>query len=525
MIKKLFLIVILALPILPEFASAGSDVYFITQDGAGMHNGSSTSNAWSVADFNNAANWSSYDNTTKIDPGDTVYFLGDITSRVKPAGSGNSSSGYITLDGYKDGDCNPLSDACPSSAILHGGLWIDSRDYITVQDFTGTGGPTDLSFLAIYSSSSRPSNHIQILRNNIYNTNGNMFGVAGVSDPNRADNITITGNKMVGFGKKIDAAQGFNIYNASNIVIKNNIIGHEGTTVCTSANVIEVHQSQYILFDGNEIYGAPQQAGIFIKEYGAQDIIIRANNIHNNGTEWEGRGIGCGWASTQNIYIYNNSIYDNGAMGLDIADGAHNIFVWSNNISSHKRAGIVLWWVGGRAPGDPHLYNINIYNNFFTNNATSAVGYENISWTGLAITDWGASNISVKNNMFSTNRDRASLKYQIYVNPGLSGSVSLEHNQYFSMDQTSAIVYYLDNLYDLSALQSFGLEDDYPTGFISDQSGTTLSSQFSGSPGSVTIQGQTYVMSYSDSLNSTSASTSSSSPIAPNKPTGLRVIP
>ena len=78
------------------------------KNGKGARSGESLSNAWSVSDFNSSANWSAADNSAKIDPGDTVYFSGTITSELAPKGSGKSGN-YVTLDGLESGNYDALS--------------------------------------------------------------------------------------------------------------------------------------------------------------------------------------------------------------------------------------------------------------------------------------------------------------------------------------------------------------------------------------------------------------------------------
>ena len=55
--------------------------YYVTHPGAGNRKGTSLSNAWSVTDLNDSANWSSTENASKIDPGDVVYFCRQVVAR------------------------------------------------------------------------------------------------------------------------------------------------------------------------------------------------------------------------------------------------------------------------------------------------------------------------------------------------------------------------------------------------------------------------------------------------------------
>ena len=165
--------------LLPALVHAAGNTYYVTQNGNGAKNGQNLGNAWSVSDFNNSANWSATDNSSKIDPGDTIYFSGTITSQLLPKGNG-SAGNQIILDGYQAGNCDPLHSVCSSSALLSGnsaGIWIRGGvDYITVQDFRMTGGRNDMGLFVINDpGSSGTSGHITVQRNYLYDANINLF--------------------------------------------------------------------------------------------------------------------------------------------------------------------------------------------------------------------------------------------------------------------------------------------------------------------------------------------------------------
>jgi len=499
--KILFIIILFA-------ANAFATDYYVTQSGAGDTDGTSLDNAWSVANFNSTGNWDSSENADKIDPGDTVYFSGSITSQVLPAGSGTSGN-YITIDGYEAGDCDPLNAECTSSAVLSDGLRVNlGYDYLKIQDLRMT-----VDKMEIWTNSgSDISEYIEIRRNYLYAMAGSMFSTAAGSAPTGPAHLIVDGNKFLNFGASIDAAQGFNLVQVSDVVVSNNVFGHSASDVTTSANWIEVHVCTLILFEYNEIYGAPEQAGIAIKENGSQDIIVRYNKIYDGSTSAGGRAIGINWPLTERIYVYGNYMYECGKYAMDIFDGAHDIFIWSNIMESSTRVGVITWWVSGRAPADPHVDDLYLYNNVVYNNASEASGSADISWNGFSFTDSGATDIIVKNNIFHSNRANASTYHQMYVPSGLSGDVTLEHNHYYFPSQTPT-VYYLDSYDDIDTLQAGGLEDDAPTGTVSDplfsdvdnddfylssgspgiDSGATLSdSVLPDYAGRITINGETY---------------------------------
>lgn len=115
--KKIFLISLLILLFIASPAISTTQSYFVTQNGNGSDPDCSgggapnCSGAWDVSDFNSSSNWSSSDSSSKIDPGDYVYFSGTIEDHIRPPeGFSASSSNKITLDGWYGGTCNPVAN-------------------------------------------------------------------------------------------------------------------------------------------------------------------------------------------------------------------------------------------------------------------------------------------------------------------------------------------------------------------------------------------------------------------------------
>ena len=78
-------ILIFGFSLLPvQVHAAAKNAYYVTQNGNGDRSGENLDNAFSVSDFNSSTNWSRTDHSSRIDPGDTVYFSGTITDRVNP---------------------------------------------------------------------------------------------------------------------------------------------------------------------------------------------------------------------------------------------------------------------------------------------------------------------------------------------------------------------------------------------------------------------------------------------------------
>jgi hypothetical protein len=129
-------------------AQAAAEKHYVTQNGAGAKNGTSLANSWSVADFNTAANWNSAANTddNKIGPGDSVYFSGTITTKPMVPGSGTVNN-HIIIDGYENGDCQPLVAECTNAVnFMDGFALAGNAKYITVQDSRSTDQTGDINY-------------------------------------------------------------------------------------------------------------------------------------------------------------------------------------------------------------------------------------------------------------------------------------------------------------------------------------------------------------------------------------------
>lgn len=128
-------------------AFGASETYFCSQTGAGANSGgngtwatapTSWATAMSIAQFNYYTNWNSSDSPTDIDPGDTVYLGGAITSTVWPKGDGASGS-VITIRG--DDATTPLTSITVDTDVYSGGwvpcIQLSDRSYITFYNSPG----------------------------------------------------------------------------------------------------------------------------------------------------------------------------------------------------------------------------------------------------------------------------------------------------------------------------------------------------------------------------------------------------
>ena len=303
----------------PMQVYAAANTYYVTQNGSGARDGKSLAGAWSVSNFNNPANWSASDNADKIDPGDTVYFSGTITTAIIVQGSGTSGN-YITLDGYQAGDCDPInsgecgavitSNCNPTQGTCSGGYYgetaesehairLIAKDYIIIQDFTVKNRGYGI-YVSGDGNSSATSDWDVIRRNYITNIKDQGIWVG-----RRAQSYSSTTNCTIGGGP----GQGNYLYKAgwsndynqrdpwdveargTNIVLSYNKFGNDGEFQWPG-NIIETGNTSNILVEYNEIYGAGFECGLSLKEDGVVGAIIRYNKLHDNSHSGQGFGIG-----------------------------------------------------------------------------------------------------------------------------------------------------------------------------------------------------------------------------------------
>ena len=527
--------------LLPALTYAAAHKYYVTQKGAGHRTGKSLADAWSVSDFNNSSNWSTTDHTNKINPGDTIYFSGTITSRIKPPeGYGGSSENWVTLDGWEGGTCDPVANGgCASAAVIDR----ESRDtgvsgycfyivdvsYLIVQDFVmqDSGG----GLWAAGPSSGVQSTHITIRRNFIKNMEGKGIHItAHWEDPWLGyDYVTVGGalgdgnyiydTEEQGKTGKTDA-HGLGVANSSDVIVSYNKVEWSWQDNDDSSNGISIHAGDRQLVEYNTVIRPQGQACIVLKEYGGNQKIVRFNKTSECGQQG-GVAVITGQADQKNFYIYGNLIF-NSAGGVFLYRNYDEIHIWSNVIHNIKPEAVT--GQGGYAidisgediytQGDVYVYNNTV--------SRADMAGERPKSSGISIVGGSEQKVRVKNNiLYYNNSDDDDV--QLYVAKGADANlVSLEHNTYFSDD--IAKVYYFGMNRNIENLKSnYKLEDDPQQGDVSDpgfidpdgidniygtvdddyrldgtniDNGENLSKCFN-----VTIQGSVYSICYNDALD------------------------
>jgi hypothetical protein len=143
MMARKLILVLLALILFPAVSVAEN--LYVTQAGAGAHDGSSVGNAWSAAEFNTSGNWGA--GAGKISGGDTVYLSTTITTGLTMQGSGTSGN-VITIDG--------------TDATLSGVFNAANRDYWKLQNATWSSGISTNYIITITLATNAELNNITI---------------------------------------------------------------------------------------------------------------------------------------------------------------------------------------------------------------------------------------------------------------------------------------------------------------------------------------------------------------------------
>jgi hypothetical protein len=441
-LKLIFIINILFLHALTY---AADHKYYVSQDGSGYRNGTSLANAWSVSDFNSSLNWSTIDQANKIDPGDTVYFSGKITSTLYPQGSG-SFGNYITLDGYEEGNCDPINSKCTKSAEIsnsRSAIYFTNQNYIIIQDFRMSEDGLDF----IGKNTSDDSSHIIIRRNEIHDAEGNCINI------DYGDYFTIGG--VLGDGNEI----------------------YDCGLDTSGADISPLH-TQDIVISYNHLYATKSNGdsgdhGIdgIVTHY-VNRMLVEFNSIHSHndryGSDARGEDGMDLKRETADVIIRFNKIYDHqGQANIQIQGGTHNVYVYGNRLMSSIWGGVFIY---GRNKGYASIDNIHIWSNEIFGNAKNAITivtdgdqvgtiyiYNNtMAFNGFAYTDiygrfhtpdkWdcalkliaGSSNI--KNNIFYKNQPDISTYIQ--VNTSSTDRIgTLEHNTYYWPGKTSMVGY------------------------------------------------------------------------------------
>ena len=532
-LKSIYIFVFLLLPAL-TYAAKNTD-YYVTQNGKGARTGVNLANAWSVSDFNASANWSETDSTKRIDPGDTVYFSGTITSQiVPPKRYGGAPGKYITLDGWEGGTCNPVANlGCDNASVVdlpsrtnsssNWSIYSIDNSYLIIQDFN-----LQDSYGGIFASGLRggsDATHVTVRRNYIHNMEGagvqmtSMNGSVGIAyltfggapgdgnyvyDTMEMSKTEYTDFHNVGFGDTDD------------LVVSYNLIDNSFQDQSDASNALAIHYAERFLVEYNTIGHPSGQSCLAKKEQGGDDGIIRFNKFYGCGQQ--GVGPVTNQGPQTDYYIYGNLIY-NSAGGIWCYRNYERIHIWSNvihNIKPEAGTGQGGWGIdistGGTAAGGNQGYAY-VYNNTVSR---GDIDGDTSAPAGIILRNIEDGNIHVKNNIayYNTYNDKDT---QIYI-ASSSDVLSFNHNtiysggtEYVHYKGSKKNVSYMNKAYGLSGNKAADpgfvdpdgadnihgtADDDYSLDGSNINDGQNLSKCFD-----VSVQGKKYQMCYGDALD------------------------
>jgi len=268
MIKKLlFTIFLISILLLPVWA--GATTYYVSQTGGGGDGGDGSEiDAWSVTQFNDIANWSETEDAAKIDPGDTVQFIGTITGQIAPQRNGTSIA-RITLTKY---DASTLFTTGGAYACIN--LWQD--EYFTIDDLTFQ----NVTKGAFYLNTSK-HNIIQncTFKEDCADASLVDIGSGTSSEATRSYNTRILNNVFEDFHATANTYFSLYIINADGTLIEGNTFGdvsHTSVYVGASTALRTVVRDNSIRNRWH--YGISLISG-------AQFALVEGNHFYDNGDE------------------------------------------------------------------------------------------------------------------------------------------------------------------------------------------------------------------------------------------------
>ncbi len=396
------LIALFSLAIGPGVARA-NDIY-IAQTAAGANNGQSCANAYAYTFFNTSSNWGS--GSSQIGPGTTVHLCGTINNELTFQGSGTGGSPITLL--FESGA--QMSAAYWSGYLTGDAINADTRSYIAINGGTnglitatanGTGLADQQAGGAIYLGSCQNCSVSNLTISNIY------VHTAGVED--------VAGENTYGIC----------VYGGQGVTISNNTI----------------HDTRWGILT---IWSAGTYAG----------ITINGNTIYN-----VDHGVG-GGDNNSNVTVtgysvYGNDIHDMLAWDTPNGDFHHNhVHIWSQNSGSTIHLSVYNNYFHGDWGASPtasinNEQNIIVtdFNNVMVNSHAAGAGanYGCISM-GQGSGSLIANNTCIQNGsgigfyvggggtgLTFENNTAQNVNGAITVNAAISGTVTMDHNNWYSI--------------------------------------------------------------------------------------------
>jgi parallel beta-helix repeat protein len=313
--------------------------------------------------------------------GDMVFVKeGPYNERVIPHNSGNPGD-YIAYIAYP-GDTVTIDGIGISTPgeFDWGGLFdVSGRTYIKISGFRIINSPSAGIFVG-------NSSHIIIEKNSTYNTFSSGIGVWDCS------NIIIDNNE-VELACNDGEEECITVALTDIFEVKNNHVHHGGPGTHGGEGIDAKDGSSNGKIYNNHVHDI-NKLGIYVDAWDKHTYNIDVfRNIVHDCTE-EGFSVACeAGGLLENVRIYNNIAYNNGTVGITIAD-------WGKAVVEHP------------------MKNIKVINNTFYNNGMNNWG------GGIFVENPNAENVVIRNNICSQN-----LSFQIAVEAGVPAeNLAVDHN-------------------------------------------------------------------------------------------------
>ncbi|WP_319548764.1 right-handed parallel beta-helix repeat-containing protein [Desulfogranum marinum] len=332
--------------------------YFISKSGNNNANGLTPATAWATI---------SKVNNSRFSPGDRILFKrgGTWKERLLIPSSGSASGGSITFGAYGTGNKPVIDGTGVNLPRNHGLIRGLSKNYIIIENIrvqnSGIGKAAENSGIGFYGGS-----YITVRNCEVYNTES-----AGIKF-NASSHVTIDSNE-VSEACQNSKSESVSLAIVNTFEVKNNTVHDNGGSAGGGAGIDAKDGSHDGTIHHNTVYGINGANAIYVDAYGryTYNIEIYANHIHNT----DGAGFQIGSESgglLKNISVHHNIVHNalKGAMAF------HNVY-----------------------PASGAVQDIFIYNNTFYQNGKNGVG----QYGNIRIWDELINNLVIKNNIMGQN--------------------------------------------------------------------------------------------------------------------------
>ncbi|WP_319548763.1 right-handed parallel beta-helix repeat-containing protein [Desulfogranum marinum] len=336
------------------------NTYFVAKNGNNNSSGLTAASAWATI---------SKVNKSRFSPGDRILFKrGDTWKEqlVIPS-SGSASGGSITFGAYGTGNKPVIDGAGVNLSRNHGLIRGSGKNYIIIEDIrvqnAGIGKAAENTGIGFYGGS-----YITVRNCEAYNTESSGLKF------NTSSHITVDGNE-ISKACRNSRSESLSLSVIDTFEVMNNTVYDGGTAAGGGAGIDAKDGSHDGSIHHNEVYGINGANAIYVDAYGRY---------------------------TYNIEIYANYIHDTDGAGFQIGSESggllKNVSVHHNVVHNALRGAIAFH---NKYPASGAVQDIFIYNNTFYQNGTNGTG----QYGNIRVWDQLIDNLVIKNNIMGQNHN------------------------------------------------------------------------------------------------------------------------